>query len=98
VIQKNKGCYAENIAICFLQEKDYYVFKQCQTQSAVDLVAIDPLTFEIRMFDVKTQNYRKDGTYINRVPRIKGKNIEIILVDLKTKKCRIVQRKGIVWS
>jgi hypothetical protein len=52
VIQKNKGCYAENIAICYLQEKDYYVFKQCQTQSAVDLVAIDPHTFEIRMFDV----------------------------------------------
>ena len=99
MINKNKGCYAENLAICWLQENNYFVFKACQTQSAVDLIAVDPITFQTRLFDVKVQNYRKDGSYINRVPRIKGKNIQIILVDLKAKKCRIVEpKKGVIWS
>jgi len=99
VINKNKGCYAENLAVCFLQEKNYFVFKGCQTQSAVDLVAVDPITFETRLFDVKAENKRKDGSSISRVPRIKNKNIQIIKVDLQTKKCRIVEpRKGVVWS
>jgi Holliday junction resolvase-like predicted endonuclease len=99
VIPKNKGCFAENLAVCFLQEKNYFVFKGCQTQSAVDLVAVDPITFETRLFDVKAENKRKDGSSISRVPRIKNKNIEIIKVDLNTKKCRIVEkRKGVIWS
>lgn len=99
MINKNKGCYAENLAVCFLQEKNYFVFKGCQTQSAVDLVAVDPITFETRLFDVKAENKRKDGSSISRVPRIKNKNIRIIKVDLQTKKCRIVEpRKGVVWS
>ena len=99
MINKNKGCYAENLAVCFLQEKNYFVFKGCQTQSAVDLVAVDPITFETKLFDVKAENKRKDGTSISRVPRIKNKNIRIIKVDLQTKKCRIVEpRKGVVWS
>jgi len=99
VIPKNKGCFAENLAVCFLQEKNYFVFKGCQTQSAVDLVAVDPITFETRLFDVKAENKRKDGSSISRIPRIKNKNIQIIKVDLQTKKCRIVEpRKGVVWS
>ena len=99
MINKNKGCFAENLAVCFLQEKNYFVFKGCQTQSAVDLVAVDPITFETRLFDVKAENKRKDGSSISRVPRIKNKNIRIIKVDLQTKKCRIVEpRKGVVWS
>ena len=99
MIPKNKGCFAENLAVCFLQEKNYFVFKGCQTQSAVDLVAVDPITFETRLFDVKAENKRKDGSSISRIPRIKNKNIQIIKVDLQTKKCRIVEpRKGVVWS
>ena len=99
MINKNKGCYAENLAVCWLQENNFFVFKACQTQSAVDLVAVDPITFKTRLFDVKTENKRKDGSSISRVPRIKNKNIQIILVDLKTKKCRIVEPKqGVVWS
>jgi len=99
VIPKNKGCFAENLAVCFLQEKNYFVFKGCQTQSAVDLIAVDPITFETRLFDVKAENKRKDGSSISRIPRIKNKNIQIIKVDLQTKKCRIVEpRKGVVWS
>ena len=99
MIKKNKGCYAENLAVCWLQENNFFVFKGCQTQSAVDLVAVDPITFETRLFDVKAENKRKDGSSISRVPRIKNKNIQIIKVDLQTKKCRIVEpRKGVVWS
>jgi Holliday junction resolvase-like predicted endonuclease len=98
VIKKNKGCYAENLAICFLQEKNYFVFKGCQTQSAVDLVAVDPLTFETKLFDVKAENKRKDGSSISRVPRIKNKNIQIIKVDLEQKKCRIVEKRGVTWT
>lgn len=99
IIKKNIGCLCENIAVCWLQEQGYFVFKGCQTQSAVDLVAVDPITFETRLFDVKVENKRKDGSSISRVPRIKNKNIQIIKVDLQTKKCRIVEpRKGVVWS
>lgn len=93
LVQKNKGCYAENIAVCWLQEQGYFVFKGCQTQSAVDMVAVDPVTFETRLFDVKVENTRSDGTTISRMPRVKGKNIELIKVDLKTKKCRIPIRR-----
>jgi len=98
VIPKNKGCFAENLAVCFLQEKNYFVFKGCQTQSAVDLIAVDPITFETRLFDVKAENKRKDGSSISRIPRIKNKNIQIIKVDLQTKKCRIVEKRGVTWS
>lgn len=98
MINKNKGCYAENLAVCFLQEKNYFVFKGCQTQSAVDLIAVDPVSFKTRLFDVKVENKRKDGSSISRVPRIKNKNIEIIKVDLNTKKCRIVEKRGVTWS
>ena len=97
MINKNKGCFAENLAVCFLQEKNYFVFKGCQTQSAVDLVAVDPVSFKTRLFDVKVENYRKDGSIIARVPRIKNRNIEIIKVDLKQKKCRIVEKRNATW-
>lgn len=93
MIKKNKGCLAENIAVCYLQENGYFVFKGCQTHSAVDLVAVDPNTFTTRLFDVKVNNYRKNGTIISRVPRVKNKNIEIIRVDIQTKKCRIPKRR-----
>ena len=98
MIKKNKGCYAENLATCWLQENNFFVFKACQTQSAVDLVAVDPVTFKTRLFDVKVENKRKDGSSISRVPRIKNKNIEIIKVDLEQKKCRIVEKRGVTWS
>lgn len=93
MIKKNKGCLAENIAVCYLQEEGFFVFKGCQTHSAVDLVAVDPKTFTTRLFDVKVENYRKNGTIIARVPRVKGRNIEILRVDIKNKKCRIPRRR-----
>tara|TARA_R110000751_G_scaffold169408_1_gene275794 strand:+ start:197 stop:496 length:300 start_codon:yes stop_codon:yes gene_type:complete len=98
ILQKNKGCLCENIAICWLQEQGYFVFKGCQTQSAIDLVAVHPFTLENQYFDVKMSGKRKDGSEINRVPRIKNSKIQILSVDLKTKKCRIVPKRKILWN
>ena len=97
-LQKNKGCLCENIAICWLQEQGYFVFKGCQTQSAIDLIAVHPVTLENQYFDVKMSGKRKDGSEINRVPRIRNSKIQILSVDLKTKKCRIVPKRKILWN
>ena len=98
MIKKNKGCLCENLAIVWLQEQGYYVFKGSQTHCAIDLVAVDPTTLEHKFFDVKMLGKRKDGSIIARSPRIKNKNIEIIKVDLNKKKSRIVQKRGTSWS
>ena len=47
MLQKNKGCLCENIAVCWLQENGYFVFKGCQTQSAIDLIAVHPTYFRV---------------------------------------------------
>jgi Holliday junction resolvase-like predicted endonuclease len=97
VLQKNKGCYCENLAICWLQEQGYFVFKGAQTQSAVDLVAVDPKTLETILIDVKMVSRRKSGkkkgTEIGRMARIDNKKIHILKVDLETKQCRIVEKR-----
>ena len=98
MLQKNKGCLCENIAVCWLQENGYFVFKGCQTQSAIDLVAVHPVTLECQYFDVKMSGKRKDGSLISRVARIKDKRIHILSVDLINKKCRIVPKRKATWS
>ena len=98
MLQKNKGCLCENIAVCWLQENGYFVFKGCQTQSAIDLVAVHPTTLECQYFDVKMRGKRKDGSEISRVPRIKDNRIQILSVDLETKKCRIVPKRKMQWT
>lgn len=97
MIKKNIGCLCENIAICWLQEQGYFVFKGCQTQSAIDLIAVDPKTLETILIDVKIVSRRKSGTEIGRMARVDNKRIFILKVDLKTKKCRIV-KKRLLWT
>jgi Holliday junction resolvase-like predicted endonuclease len=97
MIKKNIGCLCENIAICWLQEQGYFVYKGCQTQSAIDLVAVDPKTLETILIDVKKVSRRKSGTEIGRMARVDNKRIFILKVDLKTKKCRIVQKR-LLWT
>ena len=97
MIKKNIGCLCENIAICWLQEQGYFVYKGCQTQSAIDLVAVDPKTLETILIDVKKVSRRKSGTEIGRMARVNNKKIFILKVDLKTKKCRIVQKR-LLWT
>lgn len=98
MIKKNKGCLCENLAIVWLQEQGYYVYKGSQTQSPIDIIAIDPKTLESKFFDVKHVGRRKNGSIISRMPRIKDKRIQILSVDLQNKKCRIVPRRNMVWS
>lgn len=98
MLQKNKGCLCENIAVCWLQEQGFFVFKGCQTQSAIDLIAVHPVTLECQYFDVKMSGKRKDGSLISRVARIKDKRIQILSVDLINKKCRIVNKRSAQWS
>lgn len=97
MIKKNIGCLCENIAICWLQEQGYFVFKGCQTQSAIDLVAVDPKTLKTILIDVKKVSRRKSGTEIGRMARVDNKRIFILKVDLHTKKCRIVQKR-LLWT
>ena len=97
MIKKNIGCLCENIAICWLQEQGYFVYKGCQTQSAIDLVAVDPKTLETILIDVKKVARRKSGTEIGRMARVDNKRIFILKVDLHTKKCRIVQKR-LLWT
>ena len=86
-MKKIIGCACEHLAVAWLQEKGYYVFKGAQTHCPVDLVAMDPKTFKIELFDVKLVARRSDGSNINRIPR------------LKNKKCRIVPKKEkVIWS
>ena len=80
MIKKNIGCLCENIAICWLQEQGYFVYKGCQTQSAIDLVAVDPKTLETILIDVKKVSRRKSGTEIGRMARVDNKRIFILLV------------------
>ena len=97
MIKKNIGCLCENIAICWLQEQGYFVYKGCQTQSAIDLVAVNPKTLETILIDVKKVSRRKSGTEIGRMARVDNKRIFILKVDLHTKKCRIVQKR-LLWT
>ena len=79
--KKIKGCIAENIAICHFQLKGYYVFKACQTNGPIDLVTVDPTNFRVRLYDVKTRRYRRDGSPINSVPRTKEGDIRIVYLE-----------------
>ena len=67
-----KGCYNENKAICYFQEKGLEVFKKCQTNGLVDLVTLDPKTGQVQCWDVKTGSYRRNGTKIARLVRNKN--------------------------
>ena len=98
MIKKNKGCLCENLAIVWLQEQGYYVFKGSQTQAPIDIIAVDPKTLKNFYYDVKHVGRWKDGSIISRTPRIKDSRIQILSVDLIKKKCRIVPRRNTTWT
>jgi len=86
-----KGCFAENLSVCYLQEMGYHVFKGNQTNSPVDLIALDLKTLKVRLFDIKTRNYRKDGSKIARNAR--NPLVELLYVDINKKECHISQKR-----
>ena len=69
----------------------YHVFKGNQTNSPVDLIALNPKTLEVRLFDIKTRNYRKDGSKIARNAR--NPLVELLYVDINKKECHISQKR-----
>ena len=86
-----KGCFAENLSVCYLQELGFHVFKGNQTNSPVDLIALAPKTLKVRLFDIKTRNYRKDGSTISRNAR--APEVELLYVDVAKKECHIPQKR-----
>ena len=86
-----KGCFAENLSVCYLQELGFHVFKGNQTNSPVDLIALDPKTLKVRLFDVKTRNYRRDGTKISR--NAQAPEVELLYVDVVKKECQIAGKR-----
>ena len=83
------GDYSENAAIAYFQKTNHFVFKSCQSHGAVDRVTINMDTGELKLWDVKTQNFRKDGTTISRLPRRKrvgNRVINLIYYDTKKEK------------
>lgn len=79
-----KGTLSELIVTTELVQEGYDVFWAVSDQGIVDLVALHPVTGNIRLIDVKTMSRRKDGSRIFRVPSKPQKKIgvEIIEVDL----------------
>lgn len=79
-----RGTLSELVLTQELVQEGYDVFWPVSDQGMVDLVAVHPVTGNIRLIDVKTMARRKDGTRIYRTPSRPQKKIgvEIIEVDL----------------
>ena len=90
-----KGMKSEQIAILYLIEKGYFVFKNLYGVGPADLIAINEKG-AIEIFDVKTESYRKTwkpGTRICRrlTQEQKKLKMKFIFVD-KNGGCRIAGR------
>ena len=89
-----KGMKSEQIAILFLISKGYFVFKNLYGVGPADLIAINEKG-HIRIFDVKSESYRKTwkpGTRICRRLSQEQKRLkmEFLFVD-KEGGCRIAR-------
>lgn len=61
---KHKGARSELVATVWLLERGYEVFRNVSQHGIIDLIARDPETGEIRLFDVKTvaRYVKQDGS------------------------------------
>ena len=90
-----KGMVAEQIAIQYLLEKGFFVFKNLYGVGPADLIAINEKG-AVEIFDVKTESYRKTwkpGTRICRrlTQEQKKLKMKFIFVD-KDGTCKVRQR------
>ena len=90
-----KGMKSEQIAILYLIEKGYFVFKNLYGVGPADLIAINEKG-AVEIFDVKTESYRKTwkpGTRICRrlTQEQKKLKMKFIFVD-KDGACKVRQR------
>jgi len=79
-----KGTLSELICQAELVREGYDVFAPVSDQGIVDIVALHPVTGNIRLIDVKTMGRRSDGSRIYRTTTTPQKKIgvEIIEIDL----------------
>ena len=90
-----KGMKSEQIAILYLIEKGYFVFKNLYGVGPADLIAINEKG-AVEIFDVKTESYRKTwkpGTRICRrlTQEQKKLKMKFIFVD-EDGTCKVRQR------
>ena len=90
-----KGMQSEQIAILYLIEKGFFVFKNLYGLGPADLIAIDE-TGKVEIYDVKSESYRKTwkpNTRICRALTLEQKRLKMkfIFVD-KDGLCKIRQR------
>ena len=63
-----KGMVAEQIAIQFLLQKGFFVFKNLYGVGPADLIAINEKG-KVNIYDVKSESYRKTWKPGTRIPR-----------------------------
>ena len=79
-----KGDIAELIAVTWLLEQGYEVFRNVGCTGKIDLVAVKD--GEIRLIDVKTVIYRMDHGELTPGANKAKKGVERLLVDIPTHK------------
>jgi hypothetical protein len=94
--KQQKGVASELIAEYYLTRAGYFVYTKKSVQSAVDLVAINPITGEILLIDVKTVSIRKTGKkkgqIINRVLSEEQKRLGVnLLYVYQDKTCELIK-------
>ena len=89
-----KGTISESIVTTYFLRKGLHVFTNVSRSGPVDIITFDSNTGEVKLWEVKTENYRlsgpKKGSRIGRNRRNKKFTniIDMIYVDLKTLKVR----------
>jgi|TARA_Y100000590_G_C14816443_1_gene674659 Holliday junction resolvase-like predicted endonuclease len=90
-----KGMVAEQIAIQYLLEKGFFVFKNLYGVGPADLIAINEKG-KVNIYDVKSESYRKTWKPGTRIPRAltleqRKLKMQFIFVD-KDGTCKVRQR------
>ena len=90
-----KGMQSEQIAILYLIEKGFFVFKNLYGVGPADLIAIDEKG-RVEIYDVKSVSYRskkakfRPGTKINRMLTLEQKRLKMKFIFVgKDGKCTV---------
>lgn len=94
ILSKHKGAFSEHIAVAWLLEQGFEVFRNVSQHGEVDLLALDS-EGNVSKVDVKTYSVNKNG-YERYHPNSKcvcamhQKGIKVLCVNTKTRECRWV--------
>ena len=90
-----KGMWAEQLAVLYLIDKGYFVFKNLYGVGPADLIAINEKG-AVEIYDVKSESYRKTwkpGTRICRRLTLEQKRLKMKFIFVNKKgECRIAER------